>query len=263
MPVRIVVRLTPEHPRATPPPHNAPAVNAAFLKAISEFDPALAKALHDGPKYKPFTLTPLLGDHDTTPTTPGTAARFEIALLTDGLTGPILGALTEQDSYQIGTAHYRSAGVALDAVMPYEALAGAASPRTQWSFRLVTPVSFATAAGDGVRRQRPWPDAVRVFTNLADRWDTFAGPVALPESARAVINNHLETSGGDLRIVDHLVKTPNIYRRGARGTVEYRIAEPKTAPTEAIHAVDALATFAEYAGFGDRTAVGMGHVRLR
>jgi CRISPR-associated endoribonuclease Cas6 len=265
MPVRIMVALTPEHDRAVPPPHTGPAVYAAFLGAVRERSPRLSAVLHDSVRYKPFTLTPLLDERDRAPTEAG-ATRFEIGLLSDELTGPVLGALTGMERVRVGRTWYRPDSPDVVSAVPYLELALTAEPVVEWSFRLLTPVGFASARDEPVRRQRPWPDPVRVLRNLAARWDTFAGDVALPPDTVAVLSDHVEVVGGDLRIVEHLVEpgkrdSPAGYLRGSVGTVRYRLADAHRVPAEIRLALDALAGFAEFAGFGDRTAMGMGYVR--
>lgn len=267
MPVRIVVRLQPVRPEAVPPQHTGPAVNAAFLDAVRDADPGLAAVLHDSPKYKPFTLTPLLDDRDRAPSAQGAAARFEIGLLVDGHTATVLGALQARTGYVVGDTEYRTTEVSIGALASFEDLAYQACPRTAWGFRLLTPVSFASARDEGARRERPWPEPQRVFGNLTQRWNTFAGPVALPDTAQPVIEQHLETAGGQVRIEQHLIEPSQRgrragYRHGSVGRVSYRLAAPASAPDEAKLALDALAAFATFAGFGDRTANGMGHVHL-
>ncbi|MGH3911663.1 MAG: CRISPR system precrRNA processing endoribonuclease RAMP protein Cas6, partial [Pseudonocardiaceae bacterium] len=265
MPVRIVVRLDPARPEAVPPPHTGPAVNAAFLDAVRDADSGLAAVLHDSPRYKPFTLTPLLDDRDCAPSAPGSSARFEVGLLVDGHTATVLGALQARPGYVIGETEYRTAEVSVDAIASFEDLAHQARPRAAWGFRLLTPVSFATVRDEGPRRERPWPEPVRVFRNLAQRWNTFACGVTLPEQVHTVIEQHLETSGGQVRIVEHLIEPSQRdrragYRHGTVGRVSYRLAGPGSAPEEGKLALDALAAFACFAGFGDRTANGMGYV---
>lgn len=267
MPVRIVVQLEPVRPEAVPPPHTGPAVNAAFLDAVRAADPELAEVLHDSPRYKPFTLTPLLDDRDGAPSAPGVAARFEVGLLVDGYTAMVLGALQTRADYTIGNTEYRTTHVSVTALASFEDLAHQARPRVAWGFQLLTPVSFATARDEGPRRERPWPEPARVFGNLAHRWDSFAGEVALPDAAYTAIEQHLETAGGQVWIAEHLIEPSQAdrragYRHGSVGRVAYRLAAPTRAPDDGKLALDALAAFATFAGFGDRTANGMGHVRL-
>lgn len=267
MPVRIVVRLEPVRADGVPSLHTGPAVNAAFLDAVRDTDPDLAAAFHDSPRYKPFTLTPLLDDRDAAPSASGRAVRFEVGLLVDGHTATVLGALKSREGYAIGATGYRTTDVSIGALASFEDLAHQARPQVAWGFRLLTPVSFATARDEGARRERPWPEPARVFGNLAQRWDRFAGEVALPDSAHTAIEQHLETAGGQVRIVEHLVEPSQAdrragYRHGSVGRVSYRLAAPDSVPDKGKLALDALTAFAPFAGFGDRTAYGMGHVRI-
>ena len=61
----------------------------------------------------------------------------------------------------------------------------------------------------------------------------------------------------ELRTAEHLVKPRVPPLRGAIGTVRYALAEAASVSMDARHALSTLAT---YAGLGDRTTVGMGHV---
>lgn len=268
MPTQIVVSLVPTAATAVPPPHTGPAVYAAFLKAVRAVDPELSAIMHDSPRYKPFTLSPIVDEGGRAPTEPGRPARIVVGLLVDAYAAPVLAALHAAAGHQIAQTRYRTVDVAAHAVSYAELATGADPAATTWAFDLLTPVGFATGRGDGARRQRPWPDAERVFGNLARRWDAFAGEVALPTSAEATVADHLEVVDAEVRVVAHLVepRQPNPehrFRRGAVGAVTYRLAEPTAVPGDARRAVDALATFATYAGFGDRTAMGMGYVRHR
>ncbi|MGH3623677.1 MAG: CRISPR system precrRNA processing endoribonuclease RAMP protein Cas6 [Sciscionella sp.] len=267
VPVRIRVALTPLLEWTVPPPHTGPAVYAALLRAVSAQQPVLSAVLHDTDGYKPFTITPVLNAHDGAVRTAGESARFEVALLADELTAAVLGGLQGYSRYRIGTTEYRVDEVAVSAAASYAELArGASTTASEWQFRLLTAVGFATAKDEGARRHRPWPDPVRVLGNLAERWDAFAGEVVLPAGLQDAVAEHAEAVAGELRIVEHLVKParspqPAVYGRGCTGTVTYRLAVARAVPAEIRRALDALATFADYAGFGDRTAVGMGHVR--
>ncbi|WP_422768906.1 CRISPR system precrRNA processing endoribonuclease RAMP protein Cas6 [Plantactinospora sp. WMMC1484] len=266
MPTQIVVSMAPTAVTAVPPPHTGPAVNAAFLKAVDAVDPGLARTLHDSPRYKPFTLTPVLDEQGRPPSAPGQPAQIIVGLLVDAYVAPVLAALHGAGGHQIAQTRYRTVDVAVRAVSYAELATGADPDTTSWAFELLTPVGFATGRGDGARRQRPWPDAERVFGNLARRWDAFAGEVALPPPAAMAITEHLEASDGQVRMAQHMVEPQqrnpeHRFRRGTVGSVTYQLAEPTSLPGEARRAVDALALFAAYAGFGDRTAMGMGHVR--
>ena len=53
---RITVTQKSMHNRAAPHVYTGPAVYAGFLSAVATAHPTLSAALHDAPKYKPFTL---------------------------------------------------------------------------------------------------------------------------------------------------------------------------------------------------------------
>ena len=269
MPTRLVVRLETERANAVPPPHTGPAIHAAFLRAVGGSDQKLAAGMHDDRKHKSFSLTPLLDDHDHPPTRPGVPARFEVGLLRDEDIVPVLAALAAPRRWRIGTTGYRATSVEAVASASYEELALEARVSRQWSFDLLTPVGFGTARQDGVRRSVSWPDPARVLTLLAARWNRFAGRhVALPDDIAHVVGEHLQVNGGTLRVVPHLVEPnqrthPTGYRHGSIGTMSYEVVAANDVPVETLRALDALANFADYAGCGDRTAVGMGYVRHR
>lgn len=143
----------------------------------------------------------------------------------------------------------------------YRALLDGARPVTSWSLELVTPVSFATGRGEGARRQRILPDPERVFGTLASRWRALAGQVGLPDGLDEVIRDRLELVDCHLDSAQHLAKAGTLPRRGCVGRVRYAVADAAGVAEPVLAALDALATFALVAGVGDRTAVGMGHVR--
>jgi CRISPR-associated endoribonuclease Cas6 len=267
MPVRIVVGLVPRQPAAVPPKHTGPAVSAVLLDRVRMVEPGLAEQLHDMRKPKSFTVTPLLTEADAPPSVPGQPARFEIGLLMDSAATTVLAAFDGGD-VRVGQTIYRIDSVRQEAAS-YDELSFRAEPRTQWAFDLITPVSFATNRDQGARRQLPWPDPERVFTNLATRWDTFAPAyLTLPSNVRVAIGEHLECGAFEVRSGHHLVEPTRRdqddgYRTGAIGWVTYRLVSAKQLPDEAVRALDGLAGFTRFAGMGDRTAVGMGYVRPR
>lgn len=260
MPARIAVHLAPATSRApVPPPHTGPAVGAAFLAALRDSDEAdLATALHETRPPKPYALTPLLDEHHRRASADSNKVRFEIGVLADPLTGPVLQALTTASAVRIARCHYRIAAVDLLAAEPYPDLLAASRPTTRWSLTIHTPVAFFTAREEGARRTRPFPEPEWVFADLRRRWSAFTDPAG---DLDEVISGHLEVVHHRLVMADHLVKAGAPPARGSVGTITYGVAEPHRLAPDALTALDALARFAAYAGIGDRTAVGMGHVQ--
>ena len=271
MPARITVHLTPTDRRATPPPQTGPAVYAALLAALTDAGATdLAAAFHqprssgpDQPKQpKPFALTPLLDDHDQPATATSGQVHFDVGVLHEPATATVLDALGRTPTVRIARCTYRVATVTLAAASAYTDLLAGAQPATTWRLRLITPVGFATAREEGPRRMRPLPEPERVLASLATRWQALAGGVPLPAGLPAAIAGHLELVDFQLTMAEHLVKAGQPARRGSIGQVTYRVVEPTGLSAPVRCGLDALLAFAAYAGIGDRTAVGMGQVRL-
>ncbi len=261
MPVRIVTTLEAEPPGALPPPQTGPALAAAFLQTVSRVHPEVATRLHDGPRPKPYALTPLLDENDRPPRSGSRRTRFELGILADELFAPIYSALMAETTWRIGRTSYRRAGTDVTAMASYTDLVGNAAPATCWGFRLATPTGFGTAKEEGARRQRVLPQPEWVFRSLFTRWQAFvdAPDFSLPRTLPDAVEGHLEVVDCDLRVGEHLVKPGVPPVRGCVGTIRFGLAEPAQVPTEARRALDALAAFATFAGIGDRTTVGMGY----
>jgi CRISPR-associated endoribonuclease Cas6 len=171
-------------------------------------------------------------------------------------------ALEATPQLRIGRGSYRNVKATVQMSATYENLVVRTPVGTTWEFGIVTPSGFATAAVEGPRREIPWPEPGRVFASLARRWAYFAPAMRFPEGLDTVIHAGIEVTDFDLRLASYVVKSGEPPRRGAVGRVTYRLAGTQSLPASVISSVNALAGYAEYAGFGDRTAMGMGYVRL-
>ncbi|WP_396911962.1 CRISPR system precrRNA processing endoribonuclease RAMP protein Cas6 [Mycolicibacterium sp.] len=261
MPARIIVHLEPAGERPpVPPPHTGPAVNAAFLAALRDTGEAdLSSALHDTRPPKPFALTPLLDERDRRANASSKQVRFEIGILADSLTAPVLQALATTGDVRVARCQYRIAAVELAGAEPYPELLAAAAPADRWTLRIATPVAFFTAREEGARRVRPFPEPEWVFSVLYRKWNAFAPNAALDEATPQIITQNLEIADYRLAMAEHLLKAGVPPVRGSLGQVAYRIADTRRATPDARAGVDALVRFSAYAGIGDRTTIGMGY----
>ncbi|MFC4908490.1 CRISPR-associated endoribonuclease Cas6 [Actinomadura gamaensis] len=261
MPARIIVHLEPTGARPpVPPPHTGPAVNAAFLAALRDFgEDDLSSALHETRPPKPFSLTPLLDERDR-PAGASGGVRFEVGVLVDSLTAPILQALAATGNVRVARCVYRVAAVGVGRAEPFSDLAAAARPVERWTLRIATPVAFFTAREEGVRRVRPFPESEWVFADLYRKWNAFAPEAALDESTGQAIRQNLEVADYRLTMAEHLLKAGVPPARGSIGTITYRVADTRRSTPEARAGLDALVRFSAYSGIGDRTTIGMGHV---
>lgn len=83
--------------------------------------------------------------------------------------------------------------------------------------------------------------------------------LSLP-AGRGDNTQNLEVADYRLTMADHLLKANVAPARGSTGTVTYRVADTRRSKAEAQMGLDALARCSSYAGIGDRTTIGMGHV---
>jgi CRISPR-associated endoribonuclease Cas6 len=264
MPARMVVPLQPVNGRPKLPPHTGPAVSAALLAAVRDSGLAdLANAMHNLPPPKPYALTPLLDERDRPASPASRSMRFEIGVLADELVAPLLGVLHNTRTMRLANCELALRQPELTAAQPYPSLATEATENSGWTLTILTPAAFATSRGEGARRLRPLPQPEWVFRSLLSRWTALAGGGLLPDNDLAVaIEQHLTVEDLQLKMAEHLVKAGQPTRRGVTGTITYRLAGAgKLTPPVRI-GLDALMRFATYAGIGDRTSVGMGHVRL-
>ena len=262
MPIRIRVDLDPAVPGRAESGHSGRSVNAAVLAAIRDTSPpALSQALHSPSGYKPYTVTPVLNGSWPPARQTASPLWFGLGLLTDDLASPVLTALESTKEIRIGSAFYPIAKVTVPMSATYEELAARAGTAVTWEFTLVTPTGFATAAGEGPRREIPWPEPTRAFGNLARRWSYFAPAAPLPEDTKTVVQSHIEVADFDMRMARFPVKPGQPERHGAVGRITYRIAAANTLQPSTVKTLNTLACYAEYAGLGDRTSIGMGYVR--
>jgi CRISPR-associated endoribonuclease Cas6 len=263
MPARITVHLAPAAGRApVPPPHTGPAVNAAFLAALRDAgDGELATALHGARSPKPYALTPLVDERNRRAEAASAKVRFEIGVLADTLTGPVLQALAATSILRVARCAYRVAAVDLIGAEPYPELLDGARPSDRWGMQIRTPVAFFTAREEGARRVRVFPEPEWVFADLHRRWRAFAPePAGLDEAVGEALTGRLEVTDHRLTMAEHLVKAGAPTARGSVGTVGYRVVDAHRVSPATLASVDALVRFSAYAGIGDRTAVGMGYV---
>ncbi|TDC84511.1 CRISPR system precrRNA processing endoribonuclease RAMP protein Cas6, partial [Actinomadura sp. 7K507] len=244
-----------------PPPHTGPAVNAAFLAALRDSgEDGLSDALHETKPPKPFALTPLLDDRDRRASASSKHVRFEVGILADSLTASVLPALAATTNVRVARCQYKIATVELAGAAPFPDLLAAARPADQWTLRVVTPVAFFTAREEGARRVRPFPEPEWVFSDLYRKWNAFAPQAPLDEATAHAITQNLEVADYRLTMAEHLLKANVPPVRGSIGQITYRIADTRRTTPQAQAGLDALVRFSAYAGIGDRTTVGMGHV---
>ncbi|MFF0520685.1 CRISPR system precrRNA processing endoribonuclease RAMP protein Cas6 [Actinomadura nitritigenes] len=236
-------------------------MNAAFLAALRDSGGGgLSSALHEARPPKPFALTPLLDERNRRASAASKEVRFEVGVLADALTGPILQAFAAVGTVRVARCLYRVTGLELVGAEPYPELLADARPVNRWTLQIHTPVAFFTAREEGVRRVRPFPEVEWVFADLYRKWNAFTSEAALGEGVAETVTQNLEVADYRLTMAEHLLKANVPLVRGSVGQVVYQVADARRSSAEAQAGLDALVRFSAYSGIGDRTTIGMGYV---
>lgn len=221
------------------------ALNAWVYGAIARQDEQAAISLHDRQGAKPVTVALA-------------AARGELRLIATGCGE--FASIIERAARGAGerialNGRWLALGNADIKTRTWGELAGAlllgsgAIPGARMSF--LTPTTFHSGG-----RTMPLPNPMLVFRGLLDRWQSFS-PIDLGEGAAAAIDQHLAIARH--AIVGDWVRFEGLHA-AFHGWADFRLVRP---PAEYRGLLALLASFAEFAGVGQKTLMGMGCVRTR
>jgi CRISPR-associated endoribonuclease Cas6 len=222
----------------TPQPEDlGGAIRALVFKWLATADAALASRLHQH-HCPPFTVAVQSNASD------GLVLR--ITLLQRELLAPLLWGLRDdlgREILLVGVPCRLGKWVDIAHKFSFEALCQV-PPTEVISLKFVSPTSFKQS-----QTIQPFPLPELVFGNLLRRWNTFA-PVELQfpnlEWSGVVSAYNLKTRTKSLNGTAEI---------GTTGWVRYRFNDP-----EQVKVATILAHFAELAGVGRKTAMGMGRV---
>ncbi len=240
------------------------AAHAALLRAVDRVSPELAREMHDETTPRAFTCSSLRGKRQDGKVMPAltytlryTALDAALADLLPTLFPP--GAEVELDDalFVVVQATSDPAQEAWAARLTYEELSGRwllarAMPDGRIGLRLYSPTAFKTA---GKLQILPLPDLV--FGSLLAKWNAFA-PVALPAEARRFAAECLVVSRFELRSHAAPFKSESAFKSGAVGNVTYSATNWDR---YWLAVMNLLADYAQFAGLGVSTTMGMGQAR--
>lgn len=241
------------------------AAHAALLAAIGRTRPELAQRLHEEAGPRPFTCSSLLGmrpggavQPDVTYTLRYTALTAELAALLPALFPPGEAEL-ELDHVPFAVEAVASAAGEHPWAgrTTYEELAARwllarERPAVQISLHLASPTAFKSGG-----RVQPFPLPELVFGSLLEKWNAYA-PLAFPEETRRFAAECLGVSRFELSTHAAPFKGEGGVKFGAVGTVTYAALNSDRYWLSVLHV---LAEFAQFAGVGAGTALGMGQCR--
>lgn len=267
--ISILLSLVSEHD-VTLPAFVGRANHAMTLARLAEFDPALAKQLHDGDGPKPITCSGVLN----TKSGPGGVTihsgqpiLVRVTGLTATLGAALRTALIEQppQQWELDRQRFAVQEVICDAARhpwsgssSYEALAATQLLRSEQiersaTFEFASPTAFHS---NGVTMPVPLPELV--FGSLVDRWNAFSPITLSPEMRRfgeemmAISRYRLESRA--------VGQKQTALRIGGVGHVTYHALG---GDRYWLGVMQMLTDFALYSGVGVQTATGMGQTRRR
>ncbi len=240
------------------------AAHAALLRALDPVQPELAASLHDEAGPRPFTCSSLLGRRKNGSVLPDIAYTVRYTSLAPALSDLLpnlfpLGSDIELDSIRFKiadattdpNAHPWAAHVSFEDLSA-RWLLGRDEPGPRVTLHLASP----TACKSGGKAQvLPLPDLV--FGSLLDKWNAHA-PVALPAETRRLAAECLAVSRYELHTAAAPFKSDGAVKFGAVGTVTYAMLNHDR---YWMSVISLLADYAQFAGVGMSTALGMGQAK--
>ncbi len=240
------------------------AAHAALLRAIAASDPGLAQALHEDNGARPFTCSSMLGSRKQGVVLPEINYTLRYTALTPEL-GALLPALfqpgteieLDQVAFVVKQATCDPARHSWAAQSSFEDLSARwllarATPESRIGLQFASPTAFKQA---GKQQLFPLPDLV--FGNLLEKWNAFA-PVALPDETRRFAAECLAASRFEIETHAAPFKNEGAVKIGTVGRVSYSALNKDR---YWLSIINLLADFAQFAGVGVNTAMGMGQAR--
>lgn len=245
-------------------------LRAFFYNTIHSVSPALFDALHQGDGLKPFTISPLLRQRMR----PGGSRQASLApiyyrIRFTVLTADLYQAMAEgllkrcqtspllplgPQNLEIQQVLFTQENVPWAGPTSYEALYQS-PPQQQFFMRFLSPTSFRMGIGN-----LPFPLPVSIYRSLWEKWQRFA------PSSLSIDKAILKTVERSFFPAHHILRTRFLRPEGAIPQVGFvgvcRFAILGEISKEKERCLTALSRFANYAGVGMKTTVGMGQVMV-
>ena len=261
--VSLVLTVRP-HIKTRMPSALGRAAHAALLRALDPVRPELATAWHDNAGLRPFTCSSLLGSRQNGSVVPDVAYTVRYTSLASGLSDVLPSLFPPGSDIELDSVRFRIESATTDPnIHPWAAhisfedisarwLLGRQAPDPRLTLQLASP----TACKSGGKAQ-VLPLADLVFGSLLDKWNAHA-PIALPLETRRFGAEYLAVSRCELRTAAAPFKSAGAVKFGAVGTVTYATLNRDR---YWMSVINLLADFAQFAGVGVSTALGMGQAK--
>lgn len=240
------------------------AAHAALLRAIAARDAALAETLHAEGQTRPFTCSPLRGKRAQGAVLPEASYTLRYTTLTAEVAAVMPDLFAAGQTLELDEARFVIERATRDSKEhPWAAQTDYETLAAPWLLARTTPakrieLSFASPTAfrsQGKAQIFPLPEWV--FGSLLDKWNTFA-PLALPDETRRFAAECLAASRIRLSSRAAPFKSEGAVKFGAVGDVTYAALNQDR---YWLSLINLLADFAQFAGVGTSTALGMGQCR--
>ena len=248
--------------------------HAAFLRTVEESDPALAEVLHmPNLPSRPFTVSPLLGVGRAYDGQVRLSPEQDYFLRFTVLYPPIFERFMSRFLHGAGRPVIRLGRALLlikeilttpgshpwSGYTSWGAIAAQARPEPELTLEFTSPTAFGFGQKEWGKKVVVLPQPDLVFGSLARAWNNLAPPPLQleREALLAYVEQHVVVKRLH-GLETHMLSFSRSPQVGFLGRVTYGMM---AADEPARCQLDALATFAFYAGVGIKTAMGMGQCR--
>jgi CRISPR-associated endoribonuclease Cas6 len=232
-----------------PRPRLYRALHANLLKWFDAADSDLAESLHERPVRKPFTVSALNQDRDST-------WRWRLTLLEDDLFDPLWTGVQAVGKIELNGRIWPVRWPdSLITRQSYDLMLTNVRPSNRIEVKFVSSTTFRQGDLD-----LPLPEPTPVFQSWLSHWNDFA-PARRRMSADLldVVHAHVGISSHRVRTEWHDLGYSQIV--GFVGDVTYTIVDAKRLDQELVWQLNVLADYAEFCGTGRKTTQGMGQTR--
>lgn len=262
MPVKIGLEMYAEKPLVLPF-FTGYIARGLFLHILRRVDPALASALHEVDRPKPYSVTPLgFKAREKTENgylvDPGFPCKVWFGFLKDGLAKHVLEYFHGSDSVLIYDTRFCVASLTVRSESYEDLLNDVREPVETFRLYFKTPTYLATLGTD---YHYMFPDHQRIFPNLMRLWNMFSANKKFSKEEFLEYKDWLLKNMG---VSQHKLSTRIAWmgKKKANGFVGWTTYEMK-ARDKWNRVTQVLSRFAEYSNVGGNRTGGFGVVSLK